>query len=135
MRTDASAKGNHVHGLDPATDFSFLVGSTFVQLRIGHNEAGIALDLDDVHGVRSSAYINVESTIRVTHSERTSTFDFMPDAAHALAALVGRQVTAYQILDAGTLRIQFDNGFGIEALDTSEHGESYQVMFGERWWA
>ncbi|WP_459182081.1 DUF6188 family protein [Streptomyces sp.] len=55
-----------------------------------------------------------------------------PDAAGALAGLLGAEIAKALVTSPGTVSIRFSDGTVIEIYDSEEHYESYQINIGER---
>lgn len=116
-----------MYGLSPDTDLSPLSDCTLTFVGFSQYQLQLAFSGGESCG------ISIEGDYTVTAPERgPNTFSEAVAGAAALLPLLGHTVTIADVPSDGTLRVTFDDGSVVEALDSQAHHESYQVTFGDR---
>ncbi len=116
-----------MYGLSRDTDLSPLNDCTLTFVGFGQHQLQLAFS-----GAEDCT-ISIEGNYIVTHPDCQPTkFSGAVDGASALLPLLGHNVTVAEVPSDGTVRVGFDDGSGIEVLDSETHYESYQVNLGGR---
>lgn len=89
--------------------------------------------MNQVLGGDEECSLSVEGTYAVSEPGGPAVlFNEAPQGASALTRLLGRKVSAAAVLEAGTLRIEFNDGAAVEVHNSGDHYESYQLSLGTR---
>jgi hypothetical protein len=116
-----------MHGLETGTSLGELVGGMVSFVGFGQHQVQIALS------GTTDCLISVEGDYRVGDTAgRLKTYRDAVAGAAALLSLLGHIVQSATVPDAGTVRIDFDDGSVIELVDSSSQYESYQLHLGDR---
>jgi hypothetical protein len=116
-----------MYGLDVGTDLTPLTGCSLQSIDLTLHQ--LQLRLDSLNGIS----LSIESDFSIGQAGgAASTYERPPEAAQALAVLLGVEVVDAQVTAPGTLTIRWANGSVLQVFDSNEHYESYQIHLGER---
>lgn len=113
-----------MNALPTEHDLGFLVGSTLFQVCIGENEVILRLSAEISITIESSFLIRDSSGLE-------SEFNDSRSSAGSLVKLLSNTVTKVRCQRDGTLSLWFSSGDILEAYDSSEGYESYQIQHGK----
>jgi hypothetical protein len=116
-----------MYGLDVGTDLTPLTGCSLESIDMTLHQ--LQLRLDSLNGIR----LSIESDFSIGPSGGAArTYDRPPEAAQALADLLGVEVVAAEVTEPGTVTLRWADGSALQVFDSNEHYESYQIYLGER---
>lgn len=114
-----------MYGLAVGTDVSGLRGRAVEQIALGQYQAQVRLS--------GGAGVYVEGDFSVTDADgRRRDFTDVPDAAAALAGLLGCDVDEAEVASPGVLTLVFSNGARMDVHDSNDRYESYQIAIGDQ---
>lgn len=111
--------------LDPSTDFSFLIGATLIQLRLGQNEAILCFE--------PPATVTIEGDF-LAGKQEVGLYTRILAGAPALIELIGSTVASYGVGPDSSLTLRFDEGSQVTALNSSDFYECFQVEVAGKIW-